>query len=153
MQRLELKVPPVAVFLFFGALMWAAARFLPRVALSFPGAVPIAVTLGATGAVLGIMGVLAFRRNKTTVHPSYPEKSSAIVSEGIYRHTRNPMYLGLALILAAWGIRLGNFVSLLGVPVFIGYITRFQIIPEERALLARFGAPFREYMESVRRWM
>ena len=153
MQRLELKVPPVAVFLIFGALMWAAAKYLPSASFSLPGAIMIAVTLGATGAVLGVMGILAFRRHKTTVHPNYPEKSSAIVTEGIYRRTRNPMYLGLALILTAWATRLGNPVSLLGVPAFVAYITRFQIMPEERALLSRFGTPFRDYMDSVRRWM
>ena len=153
MQRLELKIPPVAVFLVFGALMWVAARVFTRASFSFPGAALIAVILGTTGAAIGVMGILAFRRNETTVHPNYPEKSSTIVTEGIYRHTRNPMYLGLALILTAWASKLGNPVSLLGVPAFIAYITRFQIMPEERVLLSRFGSPFGEYMDSVRRWM
>lgn len=153
MQRLELKIPPVAVFLVFGAIMWAAANAFPWASFSLPGAAIIVVMLGATGAGLGVMGLLAFRRGKTTVHPSHPERSSAVVTEGIYRYTRNPMYLGLAFFLTAWATKLGNVVSLLCVPAFIAYMTRFQILPEERALLSKFGATFGEYMDSVRRWM
>jgi protein-S-isoprenylcysteine O-methyltransferase Ste14 len=153
MHRLELKIPPVAVFLVFVALMWAIARALPAAALPVPAARIVAAVLATAGVALGVAGILAFRRHGTTVHPVHPHKASAIVSEGVYRYTRNPMYLGLALFLLAWAVWLGNFVSVACVPVFIAYMTRFQIRPEEHALLTKFGPDFRHYMESVRRWI
>lgn len=82
-----------------------------------------------------------------------PEASSAIVTTGIYRISKNPMYLGFLLTLAGLGLYLGNAVAALFLPAFVGYLNRFQIRPEERALLARFGAPFSEYMGRVRRWI
>ena len=153
MRSLELKIPPVAVFLVFGGLMWVIASALPAVTLSVPGAAIVAAVLAAIGAALGISGILAFRHHGTTVHPTYPDKASAVVSEGVYRFTRNPMYLGLAMLLLAWAAWLGNLVSAVFVPSFIAWMTRFQIRPEERALLEKFGPAFRDYTESVRRWM
>lgn len=153
MRSLELKIPPVAVFLVFGWLMWVIARALPAVTLSLPGTAIVAVGLSTFGAVLGISGILAFRRHETTVHPTRPDRASAVVREGVYRFTRNPMYLGLALLLLAWAAWLGNIVSVVFVPAFIAWMTRFQIRPEERAMLAKFGPAFRDYMGSVRRWM
>ncbi len=153
MQRLELKVPPVAVFLVFSIVMWVAARELPRASFQVPGAGVIAAILAIISAGLGITAILAFRRNSTTVHPSRPENSSTIVTGGVYRYTRNPMYLSLALLLLAWATKLGNVVALACLPAFVAYMTRFQIRPEERTLLSRFGSTYAEYMDSVRRWV
>ncbi len=153
MSSLELKIPPVAVFLVFGALTGVLAAKTPQASFSLPGAAAVAALLAALGAALCVAGVLAFRRHGTTVHPFHPDKSSAIVSEGVYRYTRNPMYLGLALLLLAWAAWLGNIASLVCVPAFTAYMTRFQIQPEERALLAKFGPAYSDYMNSVRRWI
>ncbi len=153
MHGLELKIPPVAVFLVCGALMWALADRIPQAAFALPGARVVAAVLTTVGATLGLAGILAFRRHGTTVHPVHPDRASAIVSEGIYRYTRNPMYLGLALFLLAWSAWLGNFLALACVPAFMAYMTRFQIRPEERALLAKFGTEFANYMNAVRRWI
>ena len=111
------------------------------------------VPLLVAGGVAGIGGVLAFRRHETTVDPTRPHKASALVVASVYRHTRNPMYLGLALVLAAWAMYLANLVALLVLPAFIAYMTRFQIKPEEEALLDKFGAEFALYMSRVRRWL
>ncbi len=153
MHGLELKIPPVVVFLVCGALMWVLADRIPQAGLAPPGAPVVAGALAMLGAALGIAGILAFRRRGTTVHPVHPEKASAVVSEGVYRFTRNPMYLGLALFLLAWATWLGNLVALAGVPAFMAYMTRFQIRAEERALLAKFGTEFESYMNTVRRWI
>ena len=102
---------------------------------------------------VALAGVIAFHRNGTTVNPTTPEKSLVIVSTGAYRFTRNPMYLGFALALAGLAIYLSNAVSLLMVPVFVAYMTKFQIKPKERVLIDKFGAPFHEYMATVRRWI
>ena len=82
-----------------------------------------------------------------------PETTASIVTTGIYRVTRNPMYLGLAFVLMGWATYLANLAALLLVPAFVAYMTRFQIKPEERALLAKFGLSFAEYLAAVRRWI
>ena len=82
-----------------------------------------------------------------------PERASALVERGIYRHTRNPMYLGLLCLLLGWTLALGQWAALLGPLVFVVYITRFQIVPEERVLLAHFGAAYDDYRQRVRRWL
>src|SRR5690606_40976871 len=74
------------------------------------------------------------------------------ISSGIYRYTRNPMYLGFLLILAGYGVWLANLPALLWLIGYVLYLTRFQIIPEERWLSQKFGADFQYYRERVRRW-
>lgn len=153
MKSLELKIPPPVVALLCAAAMYAIGRAAP--AMAFAAAVPTPCI--ALPALLGLSadlaGVWAFHRHRTTVNPLTPQKSSAVVQTGIYRFTRNPMYLGMALLLAAWALWLGNWLALLGLPVFVLYITAFQIRPEERILLAKFGAPYQSYLQRTRRWI
>ena len=153
MVGLELKVPPVAVFLIAGAGMWAVDRYAGIGAVEIPARKFVAACVTAAGIAVGIAGIAAFRRQGTTVHPMHPEKASLVVSSGVYRFTRNPMYLGLALLLAGWTVYLGNIASALLLPVFVMYMSRFQIVPEERALRERFGDDFAAYRASVRRWL
>ena len=128
--------------------MWAASRFLPRHELPLI----LAVATALVGLTICLAGVWSFHRAHTTVNPLHPERASALVESGIYRYTRNPMYLGFVLILLAWALLLGSPVAILGVPGFILYMNRFQIVPEERALAALFGTAFSRYCERVRRW-
>lgn len=150
---LELRVPPVAVFLIFAVCMWLISRHFAAGTFRIPGATIVAAGFSATGVVIGIAGIVEFRRKGTTVHPLHPEKASAVVSGGIFRFTRNPMYLGLALLLTGWAAWLGNVGSMLLLPLFVIYMTRFQIVAEERALLKRFGEDFSAYRAGVRRWL
>lgn len=133
--------------------MWAAPALAPGADFALHHAGRLATLLAVTGIAIGIAGIVALRRHGTTVHPMHPETATAVVDTGIYRHTRNPMYLGLAALLSAWGIRLANGVALALLPVFVAYLTRFQILAEERALLGRFGAQYADYMTRVRRWL
>jgi protein-S-isoprenylcysteine O-methyltransferase Ste14 len=96
---------------------------------------------------------MAFRRQRTTINPLHPEKTSSLVTGGIYRISRNPMYVGMALLLLAWAVYLESPAALLGIGAFIAYITRFQIIPEESLLSRHFGAEFENYRQRVRRWL
>ena len=153
MQRLELKIPPVAVFLVCGAAMWLIDKYLPQAAIHIPRSLPVAVGFTLAAAWLGVKAILDFRRNSTTVHPQYPEKASTVVADGVYRYTRNPMYLALAVLLLAWAVKLGNVAAFAGVPLLVVYLTQFQIKPEERALAEKFGPPYHEYMQRVRRWI
>ena len=133
--------------------MWLVARGLPAFRLFYPGRIVLAVSVGCLGLLVSLSGVIEFRRARTTVNPMTPNASSSLVTSGIYTVTRNPMYLGFSTILLGWGIFLANPFSLLVIPCFVFYMTRFQIIPEERALQSRFGSDFQAYRAKVRRWL
>ena len=152
-MQLELKVPPVAVVLVMGALMWLAARALPMLGFEFRARGQFAAGLAIAGAVMAAAGVVSFRRAKTTVNPMEPASSSALVVSGIYKLTRNPMYLGFLLILLGWATFLSNVVAFLVLAAYVFYMNRFQIEPEERALAALFGEAFAAYRSMVRRWL
>ncbi len=153
MSSFELKIPPLVLLGVFGVLALALSLVIPLMTFTLAHSTAIACVLTMLGFGVALAGVIAFHRSGTTVNPTTPEKSLLIVSTGVYRFTRNPMYLGFALALAGFATYLSNAASLLMVPVFVTYLTRFQIKPEERVLLDKFGAPFREYMATVRRWI
>ncbi len=153
MNALELKIPPVALALLVGAAMWGVAVWVPGLAGPLPRLPAVALLLVLAGALVALLGVASFRRAKTTVNPTTPGAASALVDSGIYRYSRNPMYLGLLLVLAGWGLWLAHALALLGLPAFVVYMNRFQIAPEERALTAVFGDAFAAYRHKVRRWI
>jgi protein-S-isoprenylcysteine O-methyltransferase Ste14 len=150
---LELRIPPPIVGLIIAGGMWAVAHIPPILQLPNLLRLLVAVVLAVLGVAVALGGVLSFRRAHTTVNPLKPETSAALVSTGIYSFTRNPMYLGMALALLAWAVYLSSAWSLLGPLLFALYITRFQIVPEERALEGLFGESFAAYRERVRRWL
>ena len=153
MRSLELKVPPPAVALLFGFLMWLASSQAGPLAVSFGPRVPVALVLACLGLVCGISGMLTFWRAKTTMNPIKLAATSSLVTAGPYRFTRNPMYLSLLLYLLAWAVHLSNLLALLFLPVFVLYMNRFQIEPEERVLSSLFGPQYAAYRERVRRWL
>ena len=128
--------------------MWLA----PGVTLEIPHRVQISVAIAVAGIALLAAAVFQFWKSKTTVNPMTPEKSSALVTHGVYRWSRNPIYLADAALLLAWAVYLAKPVALLGIPVFVLYINRFQIRPEEEALKKRFPA-YGAYCRRVRRWL
>jgi protein-S-isoprenylcysteine O-methyltransferase Ste14 len=152
MNDLELKVPPPVVALLVAAAMWGGSLLAPSVGVSACVRVGAAIAIALAGVAIAVSGAVAFRRAGTTVNPMQPEATSSLVSSGIYRLTRNPMYAGLALVLVAWAIFLSSAWALLGPVFFVFYITRFQIRPEERALAKIFGAAYLDYRARVRRW-
>lgn len=150
--RLEHRVPPPLVGAIAGALMLGVAWVAPALTFDLSWRLPIAVVIALAGLALGLVAVGHFLRARTTVDPLDPGKASALVASGIYRFTRNPMYLGMAMLLLAWAVWLSNLAALAGLALFVAYINRFQIEPEERALRARFGEEFDAYCRRVRRW-
>ncbi len=150
---LELKIPPLIVFFVFTAFMWLLAMAVPSAGFALRAKKPIAAAIAAVGGVLAVAGIVSFMRARTTVNPFKPSKTSALVTTGVYAFTRNPMYLSLLIVLAAWVIYLSNFASLLLIPLFVAYLIRFQIMPEERALTSLFGNEFEAYCKRVRRWL
>ena len=153
MPSLELRVPPLAVVLAAAALMWLLGLAFPWPGGDSPGRGFISGLAALAGVAVAIAGVIEFRRARTTVNPMTPDASSSLVENGIYRLTRNPMYLGMALALLGWALWLNSFAAGLVLLLFVAYLTRFQIIPEERALRAKFGAAFDAYCKNVRRWI
>jgi protein-S-isoprenylcysteine O-methyltransferase Ste14 len=153
LKWLELRVPPPLVGGTVALLMWLGATLVPSADFALPAKGALAIALTAIGLCLGLVAYFQFRAAETTVHPMKPQESSALVVHGIYRVTRNPMYLGMLLLLAAWGAWLANAVAFALLPLFVVYLNRFQIAPEERALEARFGAAFAGYARAVRRWL
>lgn len=153
LRRLETKLPPLLLVLALAALAWLMAWLWPALNLRFAGQRGLALGLALLAAAIALAGVQAFRQHGTTVDPMQPAHSSAVVRSGIYRFSRNPMYLGFGLGLTAWIIALGHVASALLIPIYVAYMVRFQIRPEEAALQAKFGEPFVVYMRRVRRWL
>ncbi len=134
-------------------LMWFASSLVAPVIVPFGVRVGAALALVVIGLSISISGIVSFRRAKTTINPSKPSAASSLVTSGVYRYTRNPMYLGLSVTLMGWAVFLSNPLALLAVPLFMLYINRFQINPEERVLSSLFGAEYAAYTEKVRRWL
>ena len=154
---LEHRIPPPLIDAACALLMWALARALPQAQLWPPGGsagvVGAALALAALGGAVALAGTLEFRRAHTTVNPLAPRRASTLVTRGIYRVTRNPMYLGMLGVLAGWAVWLGNIAAWLGLPLSMALLTALQIRPEERILAERFGAEFERYAARVRRWL
>ncbi|WHZ11320.1 MAG: Putative protein-S-isoprenylcysteine methyltransferase [Burkholderiaceae bacterium] len=153
MPSLDHKIPPPLIALACVIAAWLLARAVPGVAFVWPSRVPIAVLCIAAGVLLALSGIVTFRKARTTLDPHAPDRATSMVRTGPYRFTRNPMYLGLATALLGICIYFANPLTLVALIFFIGYITRYQIVPEERALLAKFGEPYARYLRSVRRWI
>jgi protein-S-isoprenylcysteine O-methyltransferase Ste14 len=153
MKALESKVPPPIVAFLAAAMMWGIAKAAPAIEISAGLRFALVAILATIGGIFAFSGFYAFGRAKTTISPINIEEASSLVTTGIYRYTRNPMYLGLLMLLLAFTAYLAVPWALLGPLAFALFITRFQIIPEERVLAAKFGDVYRAYQAQVRRWL
>lgn len=153
MRTFENKIPPPLVASIFGGLIWWLAELAPKFEIDSLFQILLVSQFWFLGAFFALSGIANFRKAKTTVSPLKPHTATTLVSFGIYRITRNPMYVGLAFALSGWGVYLNSPASLIGVAGYTVYIHFFQILPEERALLMLFGEEYREYQSSVRRWL
>ena len=113
----------------------------------------IAKVILLIGVVVAIMAIWSFIKAKTTSDPTNPSKATYLVTTGIYRYSRNPMYLAIAVVLFSWMIALGNLVNIIVLVLFIYYITTYQIKPEEEVLTKLFYKDYKEYCKKVRRWI
>ena len=153
MGWLELKVPPPVVALLLGLFMWLASALVAPIEVPFGYRAGVAAVLASVGLIVGLAGIISFLRARTTINPTKPGATSSLVTSGVFRLSRNPMYLGLLLCLLAWAVYLSSWLALLFVPLFVVYLNRFQIEPEERAMLALFGPEYDSYKARVRRWL
>jgi protein-S-isoprenylcysteine O-methyltransferase Ste14 len=153
MKTLENRIPPPIVALLIGAAMWALARISPVINIDTRLRPAIAGAFVGFGFCVAAMGMLAFRRARTTINPVKVEDASSIVTDGIYGRTRNPMYVGLTSLLLGWTVFLSAPLAILGPLAFVLFTARFQIIPEERVLTLKFGHHYTDYQQRVRRWL
>ncbi len=150
---LELKIPPVIVVTFAALLMLATLLIIPSFPVPTIRHILLIIVPSIPAAIFGIAAITKFGRAKTTVNPTKPDTASTLVTTGIYAISRNPMYTALAFLLLAIATAIANTISLLILPAFILYLTRFQIIPEERALTKIFGPEYTAYQQKTRRWL
>ena len=150
---MKLKIPPALVAAIIAGLMRMVSVYLPFGSLTLFGAYWVAGLLVVAGGVLGMVGLFQFYRNGTSIDPHNPQKTRSLVTGGIYQYSRNPMYLALFFLLIAYASILQNVLNLVLLPLFIWYMNRYQIIPEEEVMEEKFGDEYREYKSKVRRWL
>ena len=154
MQALELKLPPPVWALVCCVAAWSLANRPPL----WPTPAPtwlalLAMLLAGASFAFALAALLLFRRAGTTVHPHHPARTTMLVTDGVYRHTRNPMYLAMVGVMLAWALWQADLRIALAPALFVPIITRLQIFPEERALRARFGAEYEAWHQRVGRWI
>jgi len=152
-SKLALKVPPVVVLLVVLIAVYIHDQLFPLGNILGESRYMLAQVLFALAVFIAIAGIVSFKRAKTTVNPVQIEKASSLVTSGMFRITRNPMYLGMLLLVIGFAIRLDNPIALIWAVVFQQYMNRFQIFPEERMLAFLFGDAYENYMTRVRRWL
>jgi len=152
-MNLELKVIPPVQLIISSGLMVSLGTCFPQYYFDLQASLPIVILLILAASSIGILALYDFHKHQTTFHPHTPEKTSTVVDTGVFAYSRNPMYLSLALTLIALGVYLQNYSSFIIIPLFILYITRFQIIPEEKMLDKLFPKDYQAYCQKVRRWL
>lgn len=150
---LEKKIPPVVVFGFSVAVMWAISEYFPVFDVHIPLRLYLTAFLSVTAMVVSFYSLYLFRKKETTVNAHKPFETTVLITNGPFKHTRNPMYLSLSFVLIAWAIFLSDLLALMLMPLFYGYMTRFQIIAEERELDEKFGKSYRNYVDQTPRWL
>ncbi len=150
---LKLKIPPPIYMLIFAFGMWLLDRYIPLTQwLSTPWNRSGFIIMGLAF-FTDLSSLFQFSRYHTTLNPIHPERTSALVTDGAYRFSRNPMYLGLFILLCGWATYLGSLSPLFLLPLFIFVITNMQIRHEEQILEKKFRMAYRDYKQNVRRWI
>lgn len=152
-MNLKLKIPPAIVTIVIAAGMWWIAETLTYDWITFESVLRIEFLFLGIGGILGLAGLIQFYRSSTSIDPQKPDKTSKLVTDGIYSISRNPMYLGLLFILAGYAFYLSNLLTFLLLPLFVWYMNHYQIIPEEEIMEQKFGDQYLRYKSEVRRWL
>ncbi len=149
----ELKVPPPVVALIAAGLMWFLAKDFSLPRYDIPQRAQVCTALVIVGFLVDLAALWRFLKVSTTVNPLRPQNASRLVTSGIYRFSRNPMYVGNFIFLVAWSVWLESPYAFAGLAVYVFYMNRFQIKPEERMLESLFGSEYVSFCEQVRRWI
>lgn len=146
-------LPPPIQALLTGTAMWASAHSFPQLQWQHPTIKMIALLCAGVGLAIEFTALIAFFKAKTTINPLTPQNTQHLLTNGLYRFSRNPMYLGLLLLLSGWALYLGNPINMIWLTIFIVVMTWLQIKPEESALKQLFGESYKQYCAHVRRWL
>jgi len=152
MKFLELKIPPPILVLFTGLFMWISAESLPN-EMNLTLTTPLSILIFLFGFGITAFAAISFRKAKTTISPTHPQNATVLIHSGLFRLSRNPMYLGMAIMLIGWATGLKNIQVIWGPIFFILYITRLQIVPEEKILTEKWGDQYLNYCLQTRRWL
>ena len=150
-MHIKTKIPPPLVALTFGFLINYTKNFFPKIEIS--NDLFISSFIIIIGLIIMLSAIILFKKYQTTITPLNPSNATKLITDGIYKYSRNPMYLGLLLVLFGISIILNPIGGLSLIPLFILYLNLFQIIPEENAMVDLFKDEFLEYKENVRRWI
>lgn len=150
---LKTMIPPPVYAISCAALMWLLDKYFPLTDLLASPWSRMGLLIIGIGVLLDIASLGLFFRSKTTPNPIKPENASKLVISGMYKFTRNPMYLGMLISLTGWWIYLGSLSPVLILPLFILILNVQQIVPEEAVLEKKFGHDYLEYKRRVRRWI
>ena len=148
---METKIPPPIVTLVFGLSIYFSRGIFQVVEIKY--SFYFGILLLILGFIILISAVRLFRKDETTVNPLSPEQATKLVTDGIFKYSRNPMYLGMALVLGSIAIFFNLIGGIILVALFCAYITKFQILPEERAMRDLFSDDFDKYSKVTRRWI
>ena len=150
-MRLRNRIPPPIVTLAFILLSFWLTSYLPKLVFNYQGLLSVLMIL--IGLTIMVIAVKTFKKNETTLNPLSPREASYLVTNGIFSYTRNPMYLGMIIILSGVTIYNGVYIGIIILPCFVLYLTEFQIKPEEEAMEEIFSADYTDYLKRVRRWL
>lgn len=147
------KIPPPILTLVFALIAIGVDIVLPQFFFAFGGQKIIAIGILVIAISIMLIAFFQFMQRKTTVNPLTPKAATHLVTSGVMGLSRNPMYLGMLLILVAVIIAIGNYIAIFLLPLFVLTMNKLQIEPEEAALRENFGTEFEDYCSNVRRWM
>ena len=148
---METKIPPPIVTLVFALSIYLSRGIFKIVEIKHSFYLGIFLLL--LGFAVLISAVRLFKKDNTTINPLSPEQATKLVTDGIFKYSRNPMYLGMALVLCSITVFFNLIGGIIFVALFCFYITKFQIIPEERAMSNLFSQDFDKYKQATRRWI
>lgn len=150
---LETKIPPPVYGLLSASLMWWLDKLFPTFSMPAENLGTLGIMIILAGLCVELLALKQFTGKHTTINPISPGKTRTIVISGLYHYTRNPMYLGMLLVLFGWGLYLSNLLSFVVLPFFVVVLTHMQILPEEHILGEKFGKTYHDYLNTVRRWI
>ena len=148
---METKIPPPLVTLVFGMSIYFSREMFPAIEIQY--SLYLGIFLLLSGFFILVSAVRLFRKDETTVNPLSPEQATKLVTDGIFKYSRNPMYLGMAVVLSSIAVFFNLLGGIILIALFCAYITKFQIIPEERAMRDLFSDDFDKYIKETRRWV
>ncbi|MEP3196519.1 MAG: isoprenylcysteine carboxylmethyltransferase family protein [Lentilitoribacter sp.] len=148
-----MHIPPPVFMILAILAMHYGALFMPLVSFQFAEQYLLANAFALCGLFILLFTVLRYLRHKTTIQPNKLDQMSSLVTDGLNRYSRNPMYVGMLLWILSAGLYFGTFLVLIAAPAFVIIINKMQIELEEYALEALFGQEYLDYKTRVRRWM